>query len=83
MREISFLEPASLSVLAQHRRVAPYGLKGGQPGRKGRQYIRRACGAIEPIDGIADAQIRTGDAFIIETPGGGGYGGNNSPDQVL
>ncbi|KPK75580.1 MAG: 5-oxoprolinase [Phycisphaerae bacterium SM23_30] len=83
VREITFLAPASLSVCTQHRRQRPYGLNGGRPGQKGRQYIRRANGDIEPLKGIDDAQIKTGDRFIIETPGGGGWGDSAAPNINL
>lgn len=74
IRELTFLAPVSLSVLTQHRKEAPYGLQGGEPGRTGKQYIIRSNGSkkmLEPIDG---ADLKTGDRFVIETPGGGGYG---------
>jgi 5-oxoprolinase (ATP-hydrolysing) len=74
VREFTFLAPMELSVLSQHRTVPPYGLEGGGPGRIGAQWVVRAGGAVQelrPIDGCA---VEAGDRFIIETPGGGGYG---------
>ena len=74
LREIEFLEAAELSVLTQHRIVAPYGLRGGRPGERGRQHVLRADGTtieLGPIDGCA---VGPGDRFVIETPGGGGHG---------
>ncbi|HHM23873.1 MAG TPA: 5-oxoprolinase, partial [Bacteroidetes bacterium] len=74
VREITFLQPMSLSVLTQHRKVRPYGLRGGEPGAPGRQRIVRASGEeidLGPVDGI---QVQAGDRFILETPGGGGFG---------
>jgi len=29
---------------------------------------------VEPVPGCAAAELAAGDAFIIKTPGGGGYG---------
>ena len=74
IRELLFLEPASLSVLTQHRRVAPYGLDGGEPGLVGRQQVLRASGEITHLGGIDGCEVRPGDRLLIETPGGGGYG---------
>jgi 5-oxoprolinase (ATP-hydrolysing) len=54
--------------------VAPFGLAGGSGGATGRQSIERADGAVEALAGSAAADMAPGDAFIIETPGGGGYG---------
>jgi 5-oxoprolinase (ATP-hydrolysing) len=74
LREIQFLQPVSLTVLAEHRRTAPYGLAGGEPGGPGRQTILRADGTVELLDGSGGAEMRAGDRLVIETPGGGGYG---------
>ncbi len=74
VRELSFLEPASVSILSQHREVAPYGLAGGEPGRPGEQTVIRRDGRrirLGPIDGC---EVEPGDRLIVETPGGGGYG---------
>lgn len=73
-RRIKFLEGVKLSVLTQHRKVAPYGAEGGENGASGRQYIIRAGGetaSLEPIDG---AEVEAGDKIVMETPGGGGFG---------
>jgi 5-oxoprolinase (ATP-hydrolysing) len=74
VREIVFLAPLALSVLAQHRRVAPYGLAGGAAGRVGTQRIVRASGDIVTLDPIASCDVAPGDRLILETPGGGGWG---------
>jgi 5-oxoprolinase (ATP-hydrolysing) len=74
IRELRFLEPASLSVLTQHRRVAPYGLEGGEPGSTGRQRVFHDSGKITHLGGIDGCEIRPGERLLIETPGGGGYG---------
>lgn len=73
-REIRFLKRVSLTVLSQHRRVAPYGLAGGQAGQTGRQYIIRKDGSQQILAGIEGAQMEAGDRIVILTPGGGGYG---------
>jgi len=74
IRHFTFLAPLSLTVLTQHRQVAPYGLAGGQPGKVGRQWIVRADGSEEILNGVDEAEMQTGDQFFIHTPGGGGYG---------
>jgi 5-oxoprolinase (ATP-hydrolysing) len=74
IRELRFLEPVSLTVLAEHRWTAPYGLSGGEPGQPGRQYIIRKDGATQELSGSAGAEMTPGDRFVIETPGGGGFG---------
>ncbi|WP_017732473.1 hydantoinase B/oxoprolinase family protein [Nafulsella turpanensis] len=73
-RQIRFKEAVQLSVLTQHRQVAPYGADGGGEGAVGRQYILRANGSCEELQGIDGADMAAGDAVVMETPGGGGYG---------
>jgi 5-oxoprolinase (ATP-hydrolysing) len=74
VRKIRFSEPVDVSVLSQHRKVAPYGIAGGSDGAVGRQWIERADGRIEDLGGIDQARLEAGDAIVIETPGGGGSG---------
>ncbi len=74
VRKIRFTEAVELSVLSQHRRIAPYGLRGGSDGSVGRQWIERADGMVEKLEGIDQARLKAGDAIVIETPGGGGCG---------
>jgi len=74
IREIRFLEPMSLSILSRHRREAPYGLEGGQPGLPGRQRLLRANGSTGELEAIDDHEVAAGDRLVLETPGGGGYG---------
>jgi 5-oxoprolinase (ATP-hydrolysing) len=74
IREMTFLAPVSLSVLSQHRAVAPYGLGGGEPGAPGRQQVIRADGTVVHLASIDDCEMAAGDRLVIETPGGGGWG---------
>jgi 5-oxoprolinase (ATP-hydrolysing) len=62
------------TIVSSRRLVAPFGLNGGQPGATGRQYVVRADGAVETLAGCAKADMMPGDTFVIETPGGGGFG---------
>jgi len=78
LRELCFLEPASLSVLTQHRRVAPYGIEGGEPGARGRQRVIRVSGETLELDSLDGAEVAEGDRLVMETPGGGGAGSSNS-----
>jgi 5-oxoprolinase (ATP-hydrolysing) len=74
VREIRFLEDAALSILSQHRTVAPYGMAGGRPGARGRQRVVRASGETLELGPIEGCEVGPGDRLIVETPGGGGYG---------
>jgi 5-oxoprolinase (ATP-hydrolysing) len=74
VREITFLEPMSLSILSQHRAEGPYGLEGGAPGKPGCQHIERADGRIEPLGAIDGTTVEAGDRLVMKTPGGGGWG---------
>lgn len=74
IREIAFRVPMTAALLANNHRVAPFGLAGGQPGKPGRAWVRRADGHSEPLGSTAQVEMQAGDAIVIETPGGGGYG---------
>ncbi|GAA4390558.1 hydantoinase B/oxoprolinase family protein [Actinomadura verrucosospora] len=73
-RRIRFLEPMTVTTLCSHRRVPPYGMAGGGPGALGRQWVQRADGSVAPMRGRDSLPVGAGDVFVIETPGGGGYG---------
>ena len=73
-REIRFLEPMTVTTLASHRRVPPYGMAGGKPGALGRHWVEHADGSVTPMRGCDSVAVAAGDLFVIETPGGGGYG---------
>ena len=73
-RAIRFLEPMTVNTLASHRRVPPYGMAGGAPGSLGRHWVERADGTSTEMAGSDSAAVGASDLFVIETPGGGGYG---------
>ncbi len=73
-RKIRFLEPMTASILSNRRRVQPFGLNGGSAAKTGRNYVERQDGRIEELPARASVQMNAGDAFVIETPGGGGFG---------
>ncbi len=73
-RRIRFLEPMTAVIVSSRREVAPFGLAGGADGAPGRQWVERADGTREVLGGRASAELCPGDCFVIETPGGGGYG---------
>jgi len=74
MRRVQFREAMTAAILSGHRRIAPYGLAGGAPGALGRNHVERAGGPVVELQGTDRIDMQPGDCFIIETPGGGGYG---------
>ena len=74
IRRVRFEEPMTAAVVSGHRRVAPFGVAGGEPGQCGRNYVERADGTVTKLSGTDGAEMLPGDVFVIETPGGGGYG---------
>jgi 5-oxoprolinase (ATP-hydrolysing) len=74
VREIEFLEPMSAAILANRRRVPPFGLAGGAPGAVGINRLLRRDGRSESLPGTAEFVVDAGDRLRIETPGGGGFG---------
>ena len=75
VREIELLAPAQVTLLADRRKFAPYGLAGGELGAAGRaSIIRQGSDAPEPIPGKCSGTLQSGDVLRLETPGGGGWG---------
>jgi 5-oxoprolinase (ATP-hydrolysing) len=74
VRELTFLEPMRANILANRRRVAPRGVNGGSDAQPGRNWVERTDGSVEMLSATASADVQPGDRFVIETPGGGGFG---------
>ena len=77
IRKIRFREPMTVAILANSRRIAPFGMDGGQPGHPGRTTLARVGQRIEEFGSCAKMEVNSGDAIIVETPGGGGFGSEN------
>ncbi|MBW4463999.1 MAG: hydantoinase B/oxoprolinase family protein [Pegethrix bostrychoides GSE-TBD4-15B] len=74
IRRIRFREAMTAAILSGHRKVPPFGLEGGLPGAVGRNTVERENGTIEELGSKAEVQMNPNDVFVIETPGGGGFG---------
>jgi 5-oxoprolinase (ATP-hydrolysing) len=73
-RRMRFLQSMRANILSNHRAVAPFGLAGGGDGAVGANRVERADGRVEALGAVASVDMTAGDVFVIETPGGGGYG---------
>ena len=74
VRRVRFLEAMEASILSNGRHHGAFGLAGGGDGVPGINRVERADGRVEPLDHIGSAAMQPGDVFVIETPGGGGWG---------
>jgi 5-oxoprolinase (ATP-hydrolysing) len=74
VRRLEFRAPFSGALLANHRRIAPFGLAGGHSASPGAAQIRRADGALEVLGATAAFNVGAGDELTVFTPGGGGFG---------
>lgn len=74
VRIVRFLEAMTAAILSNRRMTEPFGVAGGEAAKPGRNAVRRTDGRVEELGSTARAEMAAGDAFIIETPGGGGYG---------
>ncbi len=72
-RELELLVPAELTLLADRRRLGPYGLRGGQPGKPGRDAVKKK-GRVKPVPSKVNLELEPGDRLVVRTPGGGGWG---------
>ena len=74
IRRVRFLEPMQAALVSNRRKVPPFGLQGGEPGTPGDQWVERADGTREQLEGRCRTQVQAGDVFAVQTPSGGGYG---------
>lgn len=77
IREIEVLADAQVTLLADRRSHAPYGLAGGTDAARGRTLIVRRDGSEEELPGKTSVRLRSGEKVRIESPGGGGWGNPN------
>jgi N-methylhydantoinase B/oxoprolinase/acetone carboxylase alpha subunit len=76
VREYEMLTDTAVTILSDRRRFPPYGMRGGSPGKLGRNTLVRA-GRGQRLPGKVQLELRSGDRLRIETPGGGGYGAHD------
>jgi 5-oxoprolinase (ATP-hydrolysing) len=77
VRKLRFREPMQVAILANHRTLPPFGLDGGYSGQVGKTSILRKDGSVEVLASCDQRDVLAGDAIVVETPGGGGYGKSN------
>ena len=80
-RRLRFLQDMEAVILANRRIVPPYGMDGGDPGAPGRNWVERTDGTIDEFGATDIRQMALGDVFVIETPGGGGFGKNSAENR--
>jgi 5-oxoprolinase (ATP-hydrolysing) len=74
VRRIRFRAPMTAAILSGHRRIPPFGLAGGGVAKTGRNWVVRSDGRIVELGSTDCIEVAAGDVFVIETPGGGGFG---------
>ncbi|MDC3089277.1 hydantoinase B/oxoprolinase family protein, partial [Alphaproteobacteria bacterium] len=73
-RKLRFLEPMTVTTLCSHRRVKPFGVDGGEPGQCGKEWLEKEDGGVIKLEGNDNCEVKVNDLFVMETPGGGGFG---------
>ncbi|KAJ5652755.1 hypothetical protein N7507_010181 [Penicillium longicatenatum] len=81
IREVELRLPMSVSILSERRSFAPYGMAGGQDGQRGKNTWITKAGRRINVGGKNSVRVQPGDRFVIETPGGGGYGAPGEVDR--
>jgi 5-oxoprolinase (ATP-hydrolysing) len=74
IRKVRFLEPMTVTTLSSHRLVRPFGLEGAEAGSCGNNFVIRADQSLRQLKGNDEIEMNAGDIFVMETPGGGGFG---------
>ncbi|HEU4457516.1 MAG TPA: hydantoinase B/oxoprolinase family protein, partial [Methylibium sp.] len=77
VRRLRFLEPMTASILSNGRVVPAFGLAGAADGAPGVNRVERADGSVEALGHIGSVEMQAGDVFVVETPGGGGWGAHH------
>lgn len=70
----NFLRAMTATILSGARRVASFVLQSGEAGAVGCNSVERSDATVEELGGTAVVEMQPRDVFVIETPGGGGYG---------
>jgi 5-oxoprolinase (ATP-hydrolysing) len=78
IRRVRFLEPMTASILSNGRKQGAFGMAGGAAGQPGINRVERVDGSVEHLEHIGSVEMAPGDVFVIETPGGGGFGAPSS-----
>jgi 5-oxoprolinase (ATP-hydrolysing) len=81
IRKIRFLEAMTAGILSNRRRLPPFGLAGGEAGLVGKNYVLRRDGTQEDLGSNSTVAMQAQDVFVVETPGGGGYGIDLNTEQ--
>ncbi len=79
VRRVRFLEPMTASILSNGRHHGAFGMAGGAAGQPGSNRVERLDGSSVALDHIGSVEMNAGDVFVIETPGGGGFGPASDP----
>jgi len=74
VRRVRFREAMTAGILSGRRVISPCGLNGGEAGKVGQNYVETVEEKVEDLGSTATVEMQPGDVFVIETPGGGGYG---------
>ncbi|HIA03571.1 MAG TPA: hypothetical protein EYN66_16970, partial [Myxococcales bacterium] len=74
VRRLRFLEPMSVAIISNRRKMGAHGLNGGMSGAPGKNTLIKADGTRVDLAAMAEFTVHAGDVVHIETPGGGGYG---------
>jgi 5-oxoprolinase (ATP-hydrolysing) len=74
LRVIRFLERMNCAILSGFRKMRPFGSAGGEDGQPGENWVRRSGGRLERLKSSDQTVLEAGEAIIIKTPTGGGFG---------
>ncbi len=73
VREIELAGDAQVTLLSDRRKLAPWGLAGGEPGASGKAVVT-INGVEEDLPGKFTRELSAGSRLRLESPGGGGWG---------
>ena len=62
------------AILGNNRVNRPHGMEGGEPGVSAKNWVERADCSREDYGHICEVEMHVDDVFVIQTPGGCGFG---------
>ena len=74
LRVLRFLERMECAILSGFRKVRPFGMNGGETGRSRRELGQAQGWQARAAEGLRSGPLDSGEAIIIKTPTGGGFG---------
>ena len=83
IRDVEFLGPARVTLLSERRKLSPPGALGGSHAHPGENVLFKSGYEEIKLSGKETIDVEIGDILSIRTPGGGGWGNQDTHSEEL